>query len=230
MGPTGRVTPSQSGQASGFDSQTCAYGSWLNGATSRYPSRTYRRNASTRSVRVSSRSVAFPSARASRSSSVTIVVPAPEPLDPVATKTRMSGHPPIAMSATSVATLFVLRFPRPRGCSWVPVKVLAGPVVGHRGSRVDVSGGDLDVAQIDARKHGCHERYLPSILSSACSWGVSQRHLLASIHIEGSTASINAGMRSAAPRQVQLTCVGYCLLHVTVYVPKADSGLRGGGS
>lgn len=35
------------------------------------------------------------------------------------------------------------------------VEVVAGPVVPHRGGRVGVAGGDLDVSQVDASvEHG----------------------------------------------------------------------------
>jgi hypothetical protein len=41
----------------------------------------------------------------------------------------------------------------------VPVEVLAGTVVAHSGAWVGVAGGDLHVAQTDARvEHGGHER------------------------------------------------------------------------
>ena len=33
----------------------------------------------------------------------------------------------------------------------VAVEVLAGPVLAHGGARVGVAGGDLDIAQVDAR-------------------------------------------------------------------------------
>src|SRR5215469_16888284 len=40
----------------------------------------------------------------------------------------------------------------------VAVEVLAGPVIPHRGSRIGVAGGDLDVAQVHARvEHGGDE-------------------------------------------------------------------------
>jgi hypothetical protein len=48
------------------------------------------------------------------------------------------------------------------------VQVLAGSVVSHRGARVGVASGDLDVPEVDAGiEHGRHERYLLSILKSA---------------------------------------------------------------
>jgi hypothetical protein len=38
------------------------------------------------------------------------------------------------------------------------IKVLAGPVVTHRGARVGVAGGDLDIPQVHARiEHGRDE-------------------------------------------------------------------------
>ena len=40
----------------------------------------------------------------------------------------------------------------------MPVEVLAGSVVAHRGSWVGVAGGDLDVAEVDAGvEHGGDE-------------------------------------------------------------------------
>jgi len=37
----------------------------------------------------------------------------------------------------------------------VAVQVLAGSVIPHRGARVGVTSGDLDVAQVDARVETC---------------------------------------------------------------------------
>jgi len=43
----------------------------------------------------------------------------------------------------------------------VAVQILAGPVVPHCGARVGVPGGDLDIAEVDARvEHGRDVRYL----------------------------------------------------------------------
>src|SRR5216683_2861284 len=48
---------------------------------------------------------------------------------------------------------------RRRGCSWVAVEVLAGPVVAHRGARVGVPGGDLDVPQVYSGIETGRERF-----------------------------------------------------------------------
>jgi hypothetical protein len=53
----------------------------------------------------------------------------------------------------------------------VAVQVLAGSVVAHGGTRVGVTGGDLDVPQIHAGiETGRDVRYLYSILRIARSW------------------------------------------------------------
>src|SRR6266487_1349253 len=57
----------------------------------------------------------------------------------------------------------------------VAVQVLAGPVIPHRGTRVGVAGGDLDVAQVHPRvEHGRDEGYLYLILKKTWSGAVSE--------------------------------------------------------
>ena len=56
----------------------------------------------------------------------------------------------------------------------VAVKVLAGPVVAHRGTRIGVARGDLDVSQVDASvEHGGDPRYLYLIFKKARSRAIS---------------------------------------------------------
>jgi hypothetical protein len=60
----------------------------------------------------------------------------------------------------------------------VAIQVLAGAVVAHRGARVGVAGGDLDIAQVDACVTKLVESNVPTMSSSSawagCAVGIRQ--------------------------------------------------------